>query len=109
MSCSPSTTTITTSPGESSNTIGLASMWPCTIPARPAAQRRSHGVASAGMDESLDSYQAKRDFGQTPEPVGDSAAAAAREAPRFVVQEHHARSLHWDLRLEHDGVLASWA
>ena len=39
--------------------------------------------------------------------MGDDHPAAARQ--RFVIQEHHARSLHWDLRLERDGVLASWA
>jgi bifunctional non-homologous end joining protein LigD len=60
------------------------------------------------MADSLDRYRAKRDFDQTPEPAGQLAEAPA-DAPRFVVQEHHARSLHWDLRLEHDGVLASWA
>src|SRR5689334_15283042 len=62
------------------------------------------------MPERLDRYRAKRDFSATPEPSpaaadGDSAGARAR----FVVQEHSARRLHWDLRLEHDGVLASWA
>jgi bifunctional non-homologous end joining protein LigD len=60
------------------------------------------------MADSLDRYRAKRDFDQTPEPAGQVAASPA-DAPRFVVQEHHARSLHWDLRLERDGVLASWA
>ena len=57
--------------------------------------------------EKLDRYRAKRDFGSTPEPAG--ADAAAPGAARFVVQEHHATRLHWDLRLEHEGALASWA
>ena len=57
----------------------------------------------------LHPYRAKRDFVATPEPTGDAAPERAARAPRFVVQEHHATRLHWDLRLEHDGVLASWA
>ncbi|MGH9280339.1 MAG: DNA polymerase ligase N-terminal domain-containing protein [Acidimicrobiales bacterium] len=59
----------------------------------------------------LDEYRAKRDFAATPEPEPEPAAAdePSRHTPRFVVQEHHARRLHWDLRLEHDGVLVSWA
>ncbi|MGN6872877.1 MAG: DNA ligase D [Solirubrobacteraceae bacterium] len=52
-------------------------------------------------------YRAKRDFEATSEPTGEAAAAAGGR--RFVVQEHHATRLHWDLRLERDGVLASWA
>ncbi len=56
--------------------------------------------------ERLESYRAKRDFAVTREPAGDGVA---REASRFVIQEHHARRLHWDLRLERDGVLVSWA
>jgi bifunctional non-homologous end joining protein LigD len=55
----------------------------------------------------LTEYRRKRDFGATPEP--EAGAAPAAERPRFVVQEHRARRLHWDLRLEHDGALASWA
>ena len=55
----------------------------------------------------LDEYQRKRDFGRTPEPGADVGEPG--DLPRFVVQEHHATRLHWDLRLEHDGVLASWA
>jgi bifunctional non-homologous end joining protein LigD len=59
----------------------------------------------------LAEYAAKRDFAATPEPAGGSAsgAGAGDAAPRFVIQEHSATRLHWDLRLEHDGALASWA
>ncbi|HEX4673269.1 MAG TPA: DNA polymerase ligase N-terminal domain-containing protein, partial [Solirubrobacteraceae bacterium] len=58
---------------------------------------------------SLSSYRRKRDFPNTPEPGGDVAQTPAAEGNRFVVQQHAATRLHWDLRLEHDGVLASWA
>ena len=63
----------------------------------------------------LRNYRAKRDFERTSEPAGGPESAltggsgAPAEAARFVVQEHDATRLHWDLRLEHDGVLASWA
>src|SRR4051812_11635631 len=57
--------------------------------------------------EKLAEYRAKRDFAKTDEPAGGTAAQPA--SGRFVVQEHHATRLHWDLRLEHDGALASWA
>ncbi len=56
----------------------------------------------------LGNYRAKRTR-STPEPAGDGSAPAPEGLPRFVVQEHHATRLHWDLRLEHDGVAVSWA
>ena len=57
--------------------------------------------------EELAGYRTKRRFDATPEPSGESRPEETGQ--RFVVHEHHARRLHWDLRLEHDGVLASWA
>ena len=60
------------------------------------------------MARKLAEYESKRDFKKTPEPGAKVPRKAAR-APRFVVQEHHARRLHWDFRLEKDGVGVSWA
>ena len=60
------------------------------------------------MAKKLAEYEARRDFKNTPEP-GAKVPRKETKAPRFVVQEHHARSLHWDFRLERDGVLVSWA
>jgi bifunctional non-homologous end joining protein LigD len=57
----------------------------------------------------LAAYQAKRDFARTPEPAGTSPPGPATGQRRFVVQRHRARRLHYDLRFEIDGVLASWA
>jgi bifunctional non-homologous end joining protein LigD len=56
---------------------------------------------------SLERYQQKRDFAKTPEPAG--APQPSDGPPRFVIQRHRARRLHYDFRLEVDGVLASWA
>lgn len=56
----------------------------------------------------LSAYRAKRDFSKTGEPSGRAKAAPA-PALRFVVQKHAARQLHYDLRLEFDGVFKSWA
>src|SRR5215203_4049276 len=58
--------------------------------------------------ENLGEYERKRDFGKTSEP-SSKRRRKKKGAPRFVVQEHSARRLHWDLRLEHEGVAASWA
>jgi bifunctional non-homologous end joining protein LigD len=65
-------------------------------------------VTPGRAGDPLKSYRSKRDFARTPEPAG-SAAGALPGLPRFVIHEHSARSMHWDLRLERDGVLVSWA
>jgi bifunctional non-homologous end joining protein LigD len=61
------------------------------------------------VPDRLKRYGAKRDFASTPEPAPGSASAPAGDALRFVIHEHHATRLHWDLRLEREGTLASWA
>ncbi len=59
-------------------------------------------------ENSLKTYEDKRDFSTTTEPKGQKKDAYG-EAKIFVVQEHHARRLHYDFRLERAGVLKSWA
>ncbi|MEW5921776.1 MAG: DNA polymerase ligase N-terminal domain-containing protein [Bacillota bacterium] len=58
--------------------------------------------------EKLRDYRKKRDFKATPEPE-PQPGFSGEDAGRFVIQEHHARRLHWDFRLETEGVLKSWA
>lgn len=57
----------------------------------------------------LAEYRRKRRPGRTPEPIPSADSSDRADGRRFVVQEHHARALHWDFRLERDGVLVSWA
>src|SRR5438034_628235 len=60
----------------------------------------------------LQPYRTKRNFSKTPEPRGKPAGRARRRepaAPMFCVQKHQASHLHYDFRLEHHGVLLSWA
>ncbi|BBX23792.1 multifunctional non-homologous end joining protein LigD [Mycolicibacter terrae] len=73
------------------------------------------GDLLAGLDpplskpDRLSHYRAKRDAAKTPEPVPAAAPAPGGGNSYFVIQEHHARRLHYDFRLERDGVLVSWA
>ncbi len=73
-------------------------------PKKPAAPWREQAM-------SLGKYHDKRDFSRTPEPPGDPGAVPEQgERPRlYVIQKHHARNLHYDLRLEDGGALKSWA
>ncbi len=73
---------------------------------RPAAKRASG--SSRSPNTQLAEYRRKRDFTRTAEPKGGRATAKTR-ALRFVVQKHAATRLHFDLRLELDGVMKSWA
>ena len=58
-------------------------------------------------EDSLKTYEEKRDFKKTPEPT--SSGKISSDKPRFVVQKHDASRLHYDFRLEVNGVLKSWA
>src|ERR1700761_5598531 len=62
----------------------------------------------AKATKKLQTYRAKRDFSRTAEPSG-RAAVGKSEHLRFVIQKHAASHLHYDLRLELDGVFKSWA
>jgi bifunctional non-homologous end joining protein LigD len=70
--------------------------------------QRTRAPRSSTSERGLDAYARKRDFERTPEPAG-APPKPDDEKRRFVIQQHDATRLHWDLRLEHDGVLMSWA
>lgn len=63
--------------------------------------------AARPPEAKLAEYRGKRDFSRTAEPAGGSTRSAHK--PAFVIQKHAARNMHYDLRLEHDGVMKSWA
>src|SRR4051812_45726511 len=73
----------------------------------PAAS--GYGDRVAPPADRLTTYRTKRDFDATPEPAGSRPEPAPAPGGRFVVQRHRATRLHYDFRLEVDGVLASWA
>ena len=85
------------------NAKGKTSGKASTRPAAKGADRAAPAAAEASLAE----YRRKRDFKETPEP--EPKVARSKDGPVFVVQEHHASKLHWDFRLEADGVLKSWA
>ena len=94
-------------PASAAKTAGPASAAKTVRPAKTAKT-----AEPAGNDgTALGAYRAKRDPARTPEPMGSEPPRRRkrRGQPSFVIQEHHARALHWDFRLEHDGVLVSWA
>jgi bifunctional non-homologous end joining protein LigD len=61
------------------------------------------------VTDPLAKYRSKRDRKRTPEPVPEPGPVPRGDDDTFVIQEHHATALHWDLRLERNGVLVSWA
>ncbi len=74
----------------------------------PTAEHLEDFEPTPQARDRLEVYRSKRDAGKTPEPV-PTGRAKATDGHSFVIQEHHATRLHYDFRLEHDGVLVSWA
>lgn len=90
--------------GNSGNAVSSGQSQPAR---RPPSGKHDDDPEHGGK---LAAYHAKRDFARTPEPAGNAHATAGRDGQlRFVVQRHRARRLHYDLRFEMNGVLASWA
>jgi bifunctional non-homologous end joining protein LigD len=76
---------------------------------RATAKKKTARSSSRKKSGSLAVYHAKRDFSKTAEPAGEAHRHASRNSLQFVIQKHAASHLHFDLRLELDGVMKSWA
>jgi len=84
---------------------------PSDTESRRGSSKRTSDASSDKLEtprDRLHIYRSKRDAAVTSEPV-PAASPVDREGNTFVIQEHHASRLHWDFRLEHAGVLVSWA
>lgn len=92
---------------QNGGTVGTPDM-PACLPRQGRHSRRSNcDVTEMSPAAPLDSYRQKRDFARTPEPKG--ARKMTEKGPCFVIQKHDASTLHYDFRIEVDGVLKSWA
>ncbi len=78
-------------------------------PAVAEPESKSTREKTKDIEDALTKYRSMRDASKTPEPVPEDSPAARAGDPIFVIQEHHATALHYDTRLERDGVLVSWA
>jgi bifunctional non-homologous end joining protein LigD len=74
----------------------------------PTPEHMAEFVSTPAAEDRLETYRGKRDAAKTPEPLPPGHTPTS-DGQSFVIQEHHASRLHWDFRLEHDGVLVSWA
>jgi len=82
---------------------------PAALPDARDEDDDPHDEAQPVARDSLTTYRSKRDPSRTAEPVPADPPRSGDEGRSFVIQEHHASRLHWDFRLERDGVLVSWA
>src|SRR3954468_5654823 len=85
----------------------LAALDPARV-LEPTPERMATFEATPEARDRLATYRSMRDASKTPEPVPADPALPS-DGRSFVIQEHNARRLHYDFRLEHDGVLVSWA
>ena len=88
--------------------VELGETPPDRVSTSSTSEESSRSTEATSADR-LTTYRSMRDANRTPEPVPEAPPQPRDAGNSFVIQEHHARRLHYDFRLEHDGVLVSWA
>ncbi|MFT4215754.1 MAG: ATP-dependent DNA ligase [Micropruina sp.] len=91
------------------SSVALVETSSAAVSTRSTSERSTRSTAGTSSDDRLTTYRSMRDPNRTPEPVPQASPNPRPDGNSFVIQEHHARRLHYDFRLEHDGVLVSWA